>query len=737
MGPYHPFAWKNIVYSKLFFMQSITRLFLFFSFYMITSCNESGKEQSAIWPATTTPPIAAIKAHERDIHGEKIPDNYFWLNDFFKEGPDSTNVVAYLQAENAYTDSMMLHTTALQEKLFTEMRARIKEKDESVPFLKNGYYYYTRTEEGKQYFKFCRKKENLQASEEVLLDIDDMAKDHPYYSASGFNVSDDNNLLAFAVDTVSRRQYTIYVKNLATGEIYQDAIRNTDGGSEWAADNKTLFYIENNARTLLSEKVKKHVLGTNTAQDVTVYHETDPTNYLGLERSKSGNFIFIVSQGTLSSEVRYLSATNPGASFTVFQPRIKDVLYEIDDRGDRFYITTNYEAKNFRLMECAYNKTNSADWKEVIPHRDSVLLQSIEAFKNFLVVEERQNGLVKLRVINYQTKKDYYINFGEPTYTADIGQNETFDTDILRYHFTSFVTPFSTYDYNMSTETKQLMKQTEVGGGYDATAYTSERLYAKGSDGTEVPISLVYKKGLPKNGKNPLLLYGYGSYGVNMDAYFSSARLSLLDRGFVFAIAHIRGSQELGRQWYEDGKMMKKKNSFTDFIDCGKYLVAEKYTSSQHLYAMGGSAGGLLMGAVVNMAPDLWHGIVAQVPFVDVVNTMLDESIPLTTNEYDEWGNPNEKEAYLYMKSYSPYENVEKKDYPHMLVTTGLHDSQVQYFEPAKWVAKLRVTKTDNNVLLLKTNMDYGHGGASGRFDYLKEVALEYAFLLNLEGISQ
>ncbi len=713
---------------------NLSLTFLLFIF-MNSSCNNSEK-QSADWPVTAIPPVAAVKLHERNIHNDKTVDNYYWLNDFFKEGPDSVHVIDYLKAENAYTDSMMQHTSALQEKLFTEMKARIKEKDESVPYLKNGYYYYNRTEEGKQYFKFCRKKGNLQAAEEVLLDIDEMAKGYPYYSAGGFNVSDDNKLLAYGVDTVSRRQYTIYVKNLETGEVYRDIISNAEATTEWAADNRTLFYVENNQQTLLSEKIKKHVLGTDIAQDVIVYHETDETNYIGLQRSRSGQFIFIVSQGTLSSEIRYISANKPNDVFRIFQPRMKEVLYEVDDRGDRFYVLTNLDAKNFRLMECAYDNTGSTAWKEVLPHRDSVLLQGIEVFKNFLVVEERQDGLVKLRVIDYKTQSDYFIDFDEPTYTVSVGDNETFDTDVFRYDYTSFITPESEFDYNMFTREKKLLKQKEV-DGYNAAEYISERLFATASDGASIPISLVYKKGLQKNGNNPLLLYGYGSYGVNIDAYFSSAIFSLLNRGFVYAIAHIRGGQEMGRQWYEDGKMQKKKNTFTDFISSGSFLIKEKFTSSAHLYGMGGSAGGLLMGAVANMAPNLWKGLVVQVPFVDVVNTMLDETIPLTTNEYDEWGNPNEKEAYDYMKSYSPYENVEKKNYPSMLVTTGLHDSQVQYFEPAKWVAKLRVTKTDNNVILLKTNMDYGHGGASGRFDYLKEKALQYAFLLNLEGIDK
>ncbi len=731
------FRLLRLVQIKNLRMQPFVKTVFILITGMTISCNLSDKRSKAVWPAGATPPVAPIKPYERNIHGETTIDHYYWLNDYFKEGPDSANVIAYLQAENAYTDSMMKHTEGLQEKLFTEMRARIKEKDESVPYLKNGYYYYTRTEEGKQYFKFCRKKERLDAPEEILLDIDEMAQGFSYYSATGFSVSDDNRLLAFGVDTVSRRQYTLYIKNLETGALFSDAITHTDGYSEWAADNNTLFYTENNARTLLSEKIKRHVLSRPVTEDVTVYHETDPTNYIGLQRSKSGKFIFITSAGTLSSEVRYIRSDNPGQPFAVFQPRMKDVLYDVDDKGDRFYITTNLGARNFRLMEAPYEQTHSNHWTEVIPHRDTVLLQGIEVFKDFLVVNERHRGLVKLRVIDHVSGSDYYIDFGEPTYAAGIGQNETFDTNRLRYVFTSFVTPNSVFDFDLASREKQLMKQTEVGGSYNAADYTSERLYATAADGTAVPVSLVYKKGLSKDGSHPLLLYGYGSYGVNMDAYFSSSRLSLLDRGFVFAIAHIRGGQEMGRYWYEEGKMMKKKNTFTDFISCGEFLVKEKFTSPAHLYAMGGSAGGLLMGAVANMAPELWNGLVVQVPFVDVVNTMLDETIPLTTNEYDEWGNPNDKDAYLYMKSYSPYENIVAKAYPNMLVTTGLHDSQVQYFEPAKWVAKLRTLKTDTNVLLLKTNMDYGHGGASGRFDYLKEIALEYAFLLNLEGISQ
>ena len=675
--------------------------------------------------------------YKRVIHDDTVVDNYNWMIDYFKKGPDSAKVVNYLAAENSYLDTMMSGTKQFQANLFSEMKARIKEKDESVPVFKNGYFYYTRTDEGKEYFKYCRKKGSLTAAEEVLLDVDAMAAGHAYYQAVGFNVSEDNKLMAYGVDEVSRREYTIYIKNLETGEVYKDAIEKTEGGSVWANDNKTLFYTAKNPVTLLSEKIKRHILGTSTAEDATVYEEHDKSNYIGVDKSKNGKFIFIGSTATLSSEVRWIDANKPMAAFVPFQARMKDVLYDVSPTDDKFLIRTNWNAKNFRMMECPLDKTGSENWKEVIPHREDVLLTGIDEFKDFIVLVERKEGLIKMRIRNVKDGSEHYLDFGEAAYSASPGANPEYTSGTLRYNYTSLTTPNSVYDYNMKTKDKRLMKQQEVVGGYDPKDYVTERLYATATDGTKVPISLVYKKGFVKNGKAPLLLYGYGSYGNSIDASFGSSRLSLLNRGFVFAMAHIRGGQEMGRQWYLDGKLMKKKNTFTDFIDCGKYLVKEGYTSKEHLYAHGGSAGGLLMGAVVNMAPDLWHGAIAQVPFVDVVNTMLDESIPLTTNEYDEWGNPNNKDAYLYMKSYSPYENVEKKNYPNLLVTTGLHDSQVQYFEPAKWVAKLRALKTDKNLLFLHTNMSFGHGGASGRFDYLKDIALNYAFLFALEGISK
>ncbi len=685
-----------------------------------------------------TAPVADKKEHWRTMHNDKVLDEYYWMYDYFGKGPDSTKVVDYLKAENTYLDNVMIGTKQFQADLYTEMKARIKEKDESVPVFKNGYFYYTRTEDGKQYYKYCRKKGTLEAKEEILLDVDQMAEGHAYFAASGFEVSEDNKLLAYGVDLVSRRQYTIHIKNLENGEILKDAILDTEGDPCWANDNQTIFYTAKNPVTLLSEKIQRHKLGTDPAKDVLVYEEKDKSNYIHVEKSKNNKYIFIVSEATMSSEYRMIDASKPSDIFQVFQPRMKDVLYSVVPLANKFLILTNKdEAKNFKIMECPFGKTESANWKEVIPTRTDVLLQSIEEFKDFIVINERKDGLVKLRIRNLIDNTEHYIDFGEPAYSANFGANPEYNSTNLRFGYTSLTTPSSTYDYNMVSKVKTLKKQMEVLGGYNSKDYITERVYATAKDGTKVPVSLVYKKGFKKDGKAPLLLYAYGSYGLSMDASFSSTRLSLLNRGFVFAIAHIRGGQEMGRQWYEDGKLMKKENTFTDFIDCGKYLIAEKYTASSHLYAMGGSAGGLLMGAVANLAPDLWHGIIAQVPFVDVVNTMLDESIPLTTNEFDEWGNPKEKDAYFYMKSYSPYENVEKKNYPNMLVATGLHDSQVQYFEPAKWVAKLRDMKTDQNILLLHTNMDFGHGGASGRFDYLKDVALNFAFLFTLEGINK
>lgn len=700
----------------------------------MTKAHAQPKANVQPWPKAEAP-IALKKEHIRNIHQDPVNDPYYWMNDFFKKGPDSAAVIAYLEAENTYTATILKHTEPLQAKLFTEMKSRIKEKDESVPYLKNGYYYYSRTEEGQQYFKYCRKKGSLEAPEEILLDIDQLAEGHAYYTATGFSVSPDNKILAYGVDTVSRREYTIHFKNLDTGVYLTDTIPGTEGQAVWANDNKTIFYTAKNPITLLSEKIYRHQLGA--AEDVVVYVEKDNTNYIGVSKSKNGSYILISSEGTLSSEELFIDADTPEASFKVFQPRIKDVLYQVIPLQDSFLILTNDGAQNFKVMQTPLNATRRENWKEFIPHRVDVLVSGIDEFQDFIVISERKDGLSQLAVRSLMDNKSHYLDFGEAAYTVYPSTNAVFDTDVVRYGYTSLVTPSSVYDYNMRTKEKTLLKQQEVLGGYDTEEYATERIFAKATDDTLIPISMVYKKNTQRDGQAPLLLYAYGSYGMSMDPTFAATRLTLLERGFIYAIAHIRGGEEMGRHWYEDGKMMKKINSFTDFIDCGNYLIDQKYTSQGHLYAQGGSAGGLLMGAVVNSAPQLWNGVIAQVPFVDVVNTMLDESIPLTTNEYDEWGNPNEEEAYKYMKSYSPYENIQAMEYPTMLVTTGLHDSQVQYFEPAKWVAKLRDQKKGEQLLLLKTDMAYGHGGASGRFDYLKDLALNYSFLFTLEGIHE
>ena len=689
------------------------------------------------WPANITSPVCAIKPFVLKAFDDVRIDNYYWLNDFFKKGSDSEQVVAYLKTENDYYDTMMAATVGLQENLYNEMKARVKEKDESVPYFKQGYFYYSRQIEGKDYYIFCRKKESLEAEEEILLDINKMAEGHNYYAATGFAVSIDNNLLAYGVDILSRREYTIYIKNLQTGETLIDEIPDTEGDPVWANDNRTLFYTAKNPVTLLSEKIKKHMLGQSAANDIVVYEEKELDNYIGVSKTKSDQYILITSEATLSSEVKWIDANMPGDEFAIFQPRQKEVLYEVDHANNKFYIRTNHKAKNFKIVSCTNDKKGIADWVDVIEHKENILIQGFEVFKNYLVISEKLNGLTQIHIIDHRDNTSHHLAFEEPAYTAGIGNNPSFDTDILRFNYTSLITPASVYDYNMELRQKTLMKQQTVVGEFNTADYKSERLFVMTTDGTKVPLSIVYKNDFVKDGNAPLLLYSYGSYGISSEASFSSVRLSLLNRGFAFAIAHIRGGQEMGRHWYEDGKMLKKKNTFTDFIECAEYLVANKFTSSKHLYINGGSAGGLLMGAVVNMRPQLWHGVIAAVPFVDVVTTMSDASIPLTTNEYDEWGNPANKENYDYMKSYSPYDNVTKMDYPNMLITTGLHDSQVQYFEPAKWVAKLRALKTDGNKIFLFTNMEAGHGGASGRFKPLKDKAREYAFLLTLEGIAE
>jgi oligopeptidase B len=705
-------------------------LFLFFITFLM-ACNQPDKmtQSTYSWPEGVSEPKAAKKPIEISFHGDTRTDEYYWLRE--KENPE---VIAYLNAENSYLDSIMSGLQEFRNDLFNEMKGRIKEKDESVPAFENGYYYYQKFVEGKEYYIYCRRKSLTTGAEEILLDVNQLAEGHPYYAIGSLSVSPNNKLLAFGVDTVSRRQYTIHIKNLETGEIFADAIPRTTGQAVWAADNKTFFYTENNPQTLLTEKIKRHRLGTMASSDAVVYHEKDNTNYIGVMPSRSRQFIFIRSSATLSSEYRFIPSDQPDGEFKLFQARVKNILYKVEHQGNRFLVVTNWEAKNFRLMETPLDKTTMESWKEKIAHRDNVLLQSLDAYKDYLVMSERKNGLVQIRIMHTVSGKEHHLAFDEPAYTAQSGENREYNSSTFRFIYTSLTTPVSTYDYNMASKEKQLMKRQEVVGGYDPDAYVTERVFATATDGTQIPVSIVYKKGYSKDGTSPLLLYGYGSYGYSLDASFSSNRITLLDRGFAYAIAHIRGGQEMGRQWYDDGKMFKKKNTFTDFISCAEFLVEGKYTSPAHLYAMGGSAGGLLMGAVVNMRPDLWNGVVAVVPFVDVVTTMLDESIPLTTNEFDEWGNPKNKDSYDYMKSYSPYDNIEAKAYPNLLIMTGLHDSQVQYWEPAKWMARLREKRTNKNLLMMHTDMETGHGGASGRFDYLKDIALQYAFLLGLEG---
>jgi oligopeptidase B len=677
------------------------------------------------------PPVAAIKAKQLEKHGDVRTDNYYWLNE--RENPE---VIDYLNKENEYYQKSTAHTKQLQEELFQEMKGRIKEDDSSVPYFYNGYWYVTRYETGKDYPIHTRRKGSMEAKEEILFDCNEMAKGHSYFQLSGLNISEDNKWAAFGIDTVSRRQYTIQVKNLETGKTLPFKIENTTGGSTWAGDNKTLFYTRKDEVTLRSDKIYKHKLGEDPAKDALIYHEKDDTYSTFIYKEKSKKYLVIGSSSTLTSEYRILDAKKPDGEFKIFQKRTRGLEYGISHYGDKWYIVTNKDkATNFKLMTTPEGKTEKENWVDLIAHRKDVLLEDIDIFKDYLVISERSNGLNKIRIRPWKGE-EYYLPFDIETYTAGTGTNPDFDTDVLRYSYQSMATPSSVIDFNMKTKEKKVLKEQEIlGGKFDKNNYVEERIWATAKDGTKVPISVVYRKGIKKDGSNPFLLYAYGSYGYSMDPYFSSIRLSLLDRGFIYAIAHIRGGEDLGREWYDNGKLLKKRNTFTDFIDCSQYVIAQGYTSPQHLYAQGGSAGGLLMGAIVNMAPQLYHGVIAQVPFVDVVTTMLDDSIPLTTGEYDEWGNPNDKEYYDYMKSYSPYDNVTEQEYPNMLVTTGLHDSQVQYWEPAKWVAKLRVVKKGNNQLYLDTNMEAGHGGASGRFEALREDAKEFSFLLDLEGI--
>jgi oligopeptidase B len=678
-------------------------------------------------------PKAKKIPHELTLFGDTRIDNYYWLRE--SENPE---VIKYLQNENLYLDAKMADTKAFQENLFNEIIGRIKQTDISVPYKYEGYWYFTRYEEGKEYPIYSRKKDNMEAPEEIMLNVNEMAEGHKYYQVAGTSVSPDNKMIAYGVDTVSRRLYILYFKNLETGEMMKDIIPQFSGSIAWGNDNKTIFYAKKNEETLRPFQIYRHILGSDPSNDELIYTEKDETYACSVHKSKSRKFIMLGSYSKMSTEYQILDADIPSGKFRMFNPREKNLEYDVNHYKDKFYIVTNLDARNFRLMETPVGKTDKKNWVEVISHREEVLLEGIDVFRDYMVVSERKDGLTKLRIINWNNKSDeHYLDFGEEAYLAYTSVNPEFDTKILRYGYTSLTTPNSVFDYNMSTREKKLLKQEEVVGNFKPDDYETKRLYATAGDGTRIPISMVYKKGIRKNGKNPFLLYGYGSYGYTIDPSFSSVRLSLLDRGYIFAIAHIRGEQIYGRKWYEDGKLLKKKNTFTDFNDCAQFLINEKYTSAKHLYSSGGSAGGLLMGAIINMHPELYNGVVAAVPFVDVLTTMLDESIPLTTGEYDEWGDPRIKEYYDYIKSYSPYDNVKAQDYPNLLVTTGLHDSQVQYWEPSKWVAKLRDMKTDNNLLVMYCDMETGHSGASGRFQRHKDTAREYAFLFKLEGIKK
>lgn len=693
--------------------------------FLINACQQMNTKNTL-----PDPPDAKKIPKELSIHGDKRIDHYFWLND--REDPE---VIKYLEAENEYTKAALADTEEFQEELYQEIIGRIKQEDESVPFKENVYYYYTRYEEGKEYPIFCRKKGSMDNEEEIMIDANKMAAGYDYFNIGGVNVSPDNKLLAFGVDTVSRRKYTIHVKNLNTGEIIESQINNTTGSVAWSNDNQTFFYTLKDEETLRPYQIRKHRLNEDVSRDKVVFTEQDETFNTYVFKTKSKQYILIGSFSTLSHEYRYIDAGKPDENFHVFLPREREHEYHIDHYDDHFYILTNWKAKNFRLMKTKISSNGKENWEEVIPHREDIYLSDFDIFQDYLVITERKNGINALRIINWTSDEEHFVEFDEEVYEVYTGKNPEFDTEKLRFHYSSLTTPNSVYDYHMTTRQRELKKRQEVLGPFDPDNYEAKRLYALTSDSAKVPVSLVYRKGIQLNGENPTVLYGYGSYGYTIDPYFSSVRLSLLDRGFVFAIAHVRGGQIKGRSWYEDGKLLKKKNTFYDFIACAEHLIDEGYTSPDKLCAMGGSAGGLLMGAVVNMRPDLFNAVVAAVPFVDVVTTMLDKDIPLTTSEYDEWGNPNEKDYYEYILSYSPYDNVSNQQYPNLLVTTGLHDSQVQYWEPAKWVAKMRDHKTGDNLLLLYTNMGAGHSGKSGRFRRYKETAMEYAFFMKTLGM--
>jgi oligopeptidase B len=683
------------------------------------------------------PPVASVRPHVVESPNGDRTDEYYWLRDDSRSNRD---VLAYLEAENAYKAAMTAHTKALEDRVFDEIVSRIKQDDSTVPYRLRGHWYYTRFETGKEYPVYARKAGSLAASEQVMLDVNRMAEGHGFFQVGGIAVAPDNRLLAWAEDPVGRRQFTVRFKDLATGAVLADAIPNADPYLAWTADSKSLLYMEKDPETLLGFRVRRHVLGTNPADDAILYTQDDESFYTSVATTKDERYILIVAQSTVSTEYRYARADDPALEFKVFLPRERDHEYHADHLDGRWIIRTNWQAPNFRLMEAQVGEEGDrANWREILAHRDDAFVHAFDVFKEFLAIEERSGAMRKIRIRPWGGAKDFFIAADEAAYTASLGQNAELDTHIVRYEYDSLTTPTTIYDYDVQTGERRLMKRTEVLGlpRFDPANYRTELVWVPARDGAKVPVSLVYRVGFEKYGRAPMLQYGYGSYGATIDPAFSVARLSLLDRGFVYAIAHVRGGQEMGRRWYEDGRLLNKKNTFNDFVDVTRQLVKEGYADPKRVSAMGGSAGGLLMGAISNTAPADYRAIVAQVPFVDVVTTMLDESIPLTTNEFDEWGNPKRKEFYDYMLAYSPYDNVARQAYPAILVTTGLHDSQVQYWEPAKWVARLRVRKTDSNPLLYRTTMEAGHGGKSGRFQRFREIAEEYAFILDQSGIRE
>ncbi len=676
-----------------------------------------------------TPPVAKRVEHREARHGATVIDNYFWLKE--KSNPE---VIDYLKAENAYTESLTKDLQPFEEALYKEMLGRIKQTDLSVPSRRGEYYYYSRTEEGKQYPVQCRRKGSMEGPEEILLDGNELAKGHTYLGMGGFQVSDDANLLAYSTDVTGFRQYSLHVKDLRTGETLPDTAERVTS-IQWAADNKTIFLTTEDAVTKRSDHLWRHTLGGSTLEPI--YEEKDELYTIRASRTRDKKFMFLNINSTDTTEVRYLRSDRPQGALAVFLPREKKHRYDVDHREGLFYIRSNKNAKNFQILTAPESDPSPKSWKVFIAHQPDVLMEGIDLFKNFAVALEKSKAVNGIRMFDFRAGKWESMSFPEPVYTASGAGNPEYDTHVYRYAYTSMITPQSIFDYDMETHQSTLLKRQEVLGGYDPAQYVSERQWATARDGVKVPLSIVYKKGFKRDGAAPLFLYAYGSYGIGMPASFSSQRLSLLDRGMVYVIAHIRGGDEMGEAWHDDGMLMKKKNTFFDFVDCADYLIKEKWTSKDHLVIQGASAGGLLMGAVVNLRPDLFRAVHAGVPFVDVMNTMMDASLPLTVGEYLEWGNPNEKAAYDYMKTYSPYDNLEKRAYPAMLVTTSLNDSQVMYWEPAKYVARMRTLKTDSNPLLLKINMGAGHGGSSGRYDRLKEMAFEYAWLLGQVGITR